>query len=149
MTRFPSSPNRTLKALDSEQSTPSLPMLLEQTHFHAKWSAALLVPKPFYALTRCSHSFHPRDSPFALCCSLRPQLTFQTEGTATQTPQVTRTNSLSCKIHPNAIVRIPPILLILRHYPFMSPSQSYLAKLLAQREDYNNPPSSAQQIRSK
>ncbi len=35
-TGFPSSPKRTLKPPNSEQSTPSLPMLFEQTHFHAK-----------------------------------------------------------------------------------------------------------------
>jgi hypothetical protein len=41
-------------------------MLLEQTHSHAKWSAALLVSKPFYTLTRCSH-FSTCGIPF---CSL-------------------------------------------------------------------------------
>jgi hypothetical protein len=37
---------------------------------------------------------------------------------------------------------IPPVLLIPQHQPFISPLQSYLAKLLAQRKNFNNQPSS-------
>ncbi len=62
--------------------------------------------------------FPPAGSPFALCYSLRPQPTSQMQGTATQTPQVTRTDSLSCKMHPNSITRILPVLITPRHLSF-------------------------------
>ncbi len=37
---------------------------------------------------------------------------------------------------------IPPVFLIFRHQPFISPLQSYLAKLLVQQKNFNNQPSS-------
>jgi len=38
--------------------------------------------------------------------------------------------------------RVPQIIIIPRHQPFISPLQSYLAKLLAQWKNFNNQPSS-------
>jgi len=46
-------------------------------------------------------------------------------------------------MHTPSKARIPQVLIIPRHEPFISPLQSYLAKLLAQRKNYNNQPSSA------
>ncbi len=47
-------------------------------------------------------------------------------------------------MHTPSKARIPQVIIIPRHQPFISPLQSYLAKLLAQRKNYNNQPSSAQ-----
>ncbi len=46
-------------------------------------------------------------------------------------------------MHPHFTTRIPPVIIIPRHQPFISPLQNYLAKLLAQWKNFNNQPSSA------
>jgi len=51
-------------------------------------------------------------------------------------------------MHPNSRARIPQVLIIPWRCPFMSPLQSYLAKLLAQWKDYHNQPSSTTQKNS-
>jgi len=66
-TGFPFSPNRILKAPDFEQSTLSLPMLLEQTHFHAKMISSFAGFQTFLHPHSMLSFFPPSGFPF---CSL-------------------------------------------------------------------------------
>ncbi len=102
---------------DSEQSIPSLLVPLKEIDSHAKWSTALLASNPFFILTRYTHSIHLQDSPLGLCYSLKPQSTPQIQGTTTQNPSSLILTLLN--MHPHSKARIPQILIIPQHQPFI------------------------------
>jgi hypothetical protein len=137
MTTFPSSPNCTLITPDSKQFTPHLRMLLEEIDSPAKMISSSAGIQSFLHSRSTYSCYAPLGLP--------PQPLVLTHTSAIIT------NARHCNPSPSSLIltlldmhtpskaRIPQVLIIPRHQPFMSPLQSYLAKLLAQRKKLQQP----------
>jgi len=126
---------------DSKQSTPSLLMLLKETDSHAKWSTALLVSIPFFILIWYIHSIHLQDSPLVSGTHSDPNQQHRCKALQPKPPHPWCSLSSICT--PILWLRFLSVIIIPRHQPFISPLQNYLAKLLAQRKNFNNQSNSA------
>ncbi len=139
MTWLPSNQKCTLKAPDSEQANHacqcySKRLTLMQNDQQHCWTHIL--------------STSSLDTLISSAFKISPLTSVLTQTTANIT------YARHCNPSPSSLIltllnmdtlskaQIFPVLLIPRHQPFISPLQSYLAKLLAQRKNFNNQPSS-------
>jgi hypothetical protein len=131
---------------NSEQSIPSLLVPLKETNSHAKWSTTLLVSNPFFIVTRYTHSIHLPDSPSGSL--VLNQTTADNTDARHCTPSPSSLILTLLNMHPYSKARIPQVIIIPRHQPFISAFTKLLGQVAGVAEKFQQPAKSLWKLTS-